>query len=99
MLSWLPGDSSDKSCVIPILQDLLIEGPETVNVMLSGVSGAALGIQSTAVLTINDDDGTGTVSFQSASYSAVESSLSAVITLVRTGSSTGVVTVDCTTQV
>ncbi len=98
VLSWGSGDGSDKFCVIPILQDLLQEGPETVLVSLSGVSGAVAGAPSSATLTINDDDGTGTLQFQSATYTANENGGAAVITLTRTGGTTGGVSVDCATQ-
>ncbi|MGZ8843358.1 MAG: Calx-beta domain-containing protein, partial [Pyrinomonadaceae bacterium] len=56
-LNWADGDSSDKSFSLAILEDALNEPGETVSLSLSGpTGGAALGNQSTAVLTIADND-------------------------------------------
>ncbi|WP_322818808.1 Calx-beta domain-containing protein [Tepidiforma sp.] len=93
-LSWANGDSTTKFCTIPILQDTLIEGPETVNLQLSGVTGATLGSQSTATLTITDDDGTGSIQFSSATFVGTEAGGPITITVTRTGGSVGAVTVD-----
>jgi hemoglobin-like flavoprotein len=57
MLSWADGDSADKTFTIAIANDGMDELDETVNVALSSPSGgASLGNQSSAVLTIIDDD-------------------------------------------
>ena len=56
-LSWADGDSADKTFTIAIANDGMDELDETVNVALSSPSGgASLGNQSSAVLTITDDD-------------------------------------------
>ncbi len=54
-LRFAVGESS-KNFVIPIIDDAQVEGNENFVVTLSGVSGAALGAQSTATVTIVDND-------------------------------------------
>ncbi len=56
-LNWADGDFSVKSFTIAITDDPLNEANETVNVVLSNPGGGAtLGNQSSAVVTIVDDD-------------------------------------------
>jgi Calx-beta domain len=93
-LNWADGDSSTRFCVVTITQDIVVEGPETVNLQ---IAGAQVVFPAAATLTINDDDGTGALAFQSATYSAAENGGNAVITLVRTGGTTGGISADCTT--
>jgi uncharacterized repeat protein (TIGR01451 family) len=54
-LTFVPGDSSETFSVT-IVSDPNDEPDETVNLTLSSPTAAALGVQSTAVLTITDDD-------------------------------------------
>ena len=89
-----------KTFVIPILDDGLLEGNETVNLQLSSPGGGAtLGVQSTAVLTIVDDEVAqpGVLQFSGPTYSVGESGVSATITVTRTGGSDGAVTVQYAT--
>ena len=56
-LNWLDGDATTKSFTVPIVNDALVEGNETVNLTLSNPTGGApLGSQASAVLTITDDE-------------------------------------------
>ena len=55
-LNWADGVTGSKTFVVPIINDTDIEGNETVNLTLSNPSICALGTQSTAVLTIADND-------------------------------------------
>jgi hypothetical protein len=57
VLTWADGESGSKSFQIPIVDDELAEGEETVVLTLSGASGgAALGSPASTMLTIRDDD-------------------------------------------
>jgi hypothetical protein len=53
-LRFSAGDST-QIIIIPIVNDVLVEGAETFTLTLSGVSGAGLGT-STSTITITDDD-------------------------------------------
>ncbi len=56
-LAWLDGDSASKTFSVPIINDSLIEANETISLALFAPSGGAvLGTQSTATLTLLDDD-------------------------------------------
>ncbi|HAX75110.1 MAG TPA: hypothetical protein DCY88_04545, partial [Cyanobacteria bacterium UBA11372] len=56
IVNFASGETS-KTVVIPINNDLLVEGDETVDLSLSNpTGGATLGTQDTAILTILDDD-------------------------------------------
>ncbi len=98
-LSWIAGDSADKTFTVDITEDLVVEGNETVNLALSlPTGGAVLGATSTSVLTILDNDAAGTLQFSSATYSVNESALTVTITVTRTGGSTGAVSVNYATS-
>lgn len=55
-LSWSDGDTSSKTFVVPIRHDTIYEPNETLNVTLSGVAGGATLGNSSAVITIVDND-------------------------------------------
>jgi len=74
---------------IPILDDALVEGNETINLTLSApTNGAILGAQSTAVVTIDDFE-SGTLQFSAPSAQIQEGQGPLVITVTRTGGSDG----------
>ena len=54
-VKFAPGETS-KTISILIIDDSYLEGPETFQVNLSNASGAILGAQSTATITITDND-------------------------------------------
>jgi hypothetical protein len=82
---------------IPILQDALIEGPESFTVALSSLTaGAVIGADGTATVTIDDDDRG--VAMQAASINVPEGAGNATVTVVRTGSSTGTMSVNYATS-
>lgn len=56
-LSWDDGDGADKSFLIPLYDDTVYEGTETILLSLaSPTGGAILGTQSEATLNITDDE-------------------------------------------
>lgn len=57
VLTWADGESGSKSFQIPILDDQMVEGPETVVFTLSSAAGgASLGSPASTMLTIRDDE-------------------------------------------
>jgi hypothetical protein len=55
-LSWSAGDSSSKNIVVSIINDRRKESGETFRINLSGITGATLGTNKTATITIVDND-------------------------------------------
>lgn len=86
-----------RSFTIPILDDNELEGGETVNLTLSNPTGnASLGNPNPATLTIENDDVT--IQFTQSNFNGLESVGEATIAVSRAGNSTGVTTVEYTTQ-
>jgi hypothetical protein len=97
-LNWANGDTAAKTIDITITDDALAESAETVNLTISSATGGAtIGSQSTATLTITDNDGPavqpGTVQFGAATYSANENGGSVTLTLTRTNGADGAISV------
>ncbi|MBJ7899264.1 MAG: hypothetical protein GC158_04900, partial [Cyanobacteria bacterium RI_101] len=99
VVNFAEGENS-KTVTIPIVDDALVEGNETVNLTLSNATGGAvLGTQTSAVLTIIDNDVAqpGTIQFNNSAYSVNENgTVINTITLTRTGGSDGAVSVRVT---
>ena len=85
-VNFASGETS-KTVSIPISDDSLVEGPETVQLLLSSPTNGGLGIQMTGTLTITDNDRA--LAFSSATYSVGEASGHATVTINRTGLTTG----------
>ena len=98
-LTFNPGETS-KSFSVPITDDGVDESNETVNLTLSNPDHAALGAQSTATLTIVDNEGTPTVQFSPSSISVDENVAGgqATIRVTLSHASTQQVTVDYVTS-
>src|SRR5207248_111064 len=56
-LRFAAGEST-KQIAVSIVNDVFVEGPETFNITLSSPTGATLGTNTTATITINDNDTT-----------------------------------------
>ncbi len=96
-LTFQPGVRS-VSVSIPIVNDALAEGAETVILTLSNPVGAGLATERTTVtLTIQDDD-IASIQFSAATYSVSEATATATITVLRSGALGTQVTVDFETN-
>ncbi len=96
-LTFASGVAS-RTLPVTIAADTLTEGDETVLLRLANPGGGALlGAQSTAVLTIRDNDPAGSFAFQPAAVRVTESMGEAVLSVRRTGGTVGTVTVDFAT--
>jgi uncharacterized repeat protein (TIGR01451 family) len=92
VVSWAANDVTPKTVAIPIVADAISEGSETVNLQLSNPVNATIDpLAGASVLNIVDN--AGLVAFASASYSVVEGSGNAILNLVRSGGSSGAVSV------
>ncbi len=83
---------------VTILNDTLVEAPESIGLVLTNpTAGTSLGAQNTSVLTIVDDETTvtagGVIAFGLGPFSIVEGATGGV-TVTRTGSTAGAVTVN-----
>jgi len=102
-LTFAAGETS-KTQRIAIVNDTVVEGNETFNVLLGNpTGGATLGSVTAAAVTIQDNDTAaspvpGSFEFAVSSYSVNEGAGSVNITIKRVGGSDGVVTVDWRTQ-
>lgn len=99
-LTFAPGET-EKTLTVQIINDDVLEPAETFHLTLSGPTGnSTLGGQSSATLTIGDDD-LHTVQFGTAQpfdHMAFEATSSGLITVTRTGATTQTVSVDYTSS-
>ncbi|HSH17074.1 MAG TPA: Calx-beta domain-containing protein, partial [Verrucomicrobiae bacterium] len=96
-LTFGPGEAS-KSILIPVFEDVLIEGNETVQLELANPTGqAALGLSSATLQIVDNDFAPGEVSFSALNFTVNEYETNAVITVERRNGSTGVISVNYTT--
>ncbi|WP_199247638.1 S-layer family protein [[Phormidium] sp. ETS-05] len=96
VVTFADGDAEPKPVSIPILDDDLVEGNETISVELTGVSGGVTaGVVSSLILQIVDNDVTpvlpGTLEFSAPTFSSIEGKPTAEITVNRTGGSDGAI--------
>ncbi|WP_218653149.1 ELWxxDGT repeat protein [Nostoc sp. TCL26-01] len=95
-VNFANGETS-QTVTIPIVNDAIAETNETINLTLTNPQGGAtLGTQTTAVLTIidNDQPKPGTLAFSQSSFAVNEDGTAVTaVTLTRTGGSDGAVSV------
>ncbi len=98
-LNWSAGDTSDKSFSVPVVDDMVQEATETIALALSNPTGATLGPRASASVEILDDDNVGgMLSFVQDQFASGESAGSALISVERSGDSTGTASVSVSTQ-
>jgi subtilisin family serine protease len=92
-------DEQSKTFPVEILNDSGDDGPRTVNLHLTHLTGGALpGARDTAVLTIGDDDKAGRVQFSAAAYRVLEGAGAATITVMRARGMAGDVAIQYATR-
>ncbi len=98
-LTWESGDSAAKNIVVPILDDALVENPETFQVTLSNVTGGAgLGAANGTVTIVSDDvPPPGTLAIAPTALSVNEAAGTATLSVARSGGSAGDVSLTFTT--
>ena len=94
LLNFAPGVTS-LTFAVTILNDLLVEGNETVSLRLSNVTGGAvLSAASASLIIIDDEFSPGSLAFSRTAYSAPEALTPLVVTINRTNGVTGAATVN-----
>lgn len=98
VLTFASGQS-EATFIVPILEDSIEEGYETLRLTLTNPTGwAVLGVNSTTVVTITDNDKAGELRFDNATFSVNEDAGSALITVRRVNGSDGSVAVQYATS-
>ncbi len=96
VLTFNDGESM-KTITVPILNDTLVEGNETFQVVLSNLTGGAqFNGPDAATVTITDNDAG--IKFSSSTYSVTENGVQAVITVQRTSTTNTTVSVNYATS-
>ncbi len=94
ILRWTDRDSAAKTFTIPILNNDIVEGEKTFNVIISNPTATgAIGATPSAVVHIQNDDAVGTFSFSQPTYNVDENGPYADITVIRQNGISGSATV------
>jgi len=96
-LTFAPGETN-QNYLLPIYDDALAEGDETVQLFLTNPSGAYLGLAQATLTIVDNDFAAGQLQFDSAVYTVNEYETNITIRVIRTNGVTGVVTVDYSTR-
>ena len=97
-LSWVAGDTGNRTVDVPIADDARVEDDERVVVTLSDANGAVIGSPASSVVVIVDDERPGTVAFEPTRYTASEGDGRVTLTVVRTGGRAGAASVRWATR-
>lgn len=100
-LNWANGVGGSQTVQIPIIDDAAPESAESFNVQLSGASGASLGAQSSATVSIAANDqapAPGTLQWSAANFAVTEGTANVTLTVNRVAGSSGTVTVNYATN-
>jgi YD repeat-containing protein len=100
-LNWASGDAADKTFTVPIVNDTLVEGPETIQLVLSNPTGGAAlpagGTGGTSIIYVdivdNDVAQPGSLALTTAAVTVPETAASVVFTVQRAGGADGAVSV------
>ncbi len=94
-LTFPDGESTAQVFEVPLLDDPTYEGDESLTLALAAPVGGELGAQSSAVLSIleNEPNSPGTVQFESATYGGPEGGAPVTVTVTRTDGAVGTVEV------
>jgi uncharacterized repeat protein (TIGR01451 family) len=95
-LTLCPG-GTPATVKVPMMDDLVYEGPETLTVILTNAVNASLGITE-ALITIDDDDPMPEIDFSSAAYTITEDRGKAVLTVTLSSPSEVTATVNYETH-
>ena len=103
LVQWADGDVAPKTVTIAIVNDTLVEGPESFAITLSQASGAGIGEIASGRVTIIDDDAApqptpGALRFETATASVNEDAGRIVLRVNRVSGSDGAVRVRYATQ-
>jgi glucose/arabinose dehydrogenase len=92
------GGVASQTFTVPITNDTIYEGNETVGLSLANpTNGATLGVRPNATLTIADDDSPGIIAFSTASYSRAETGGAATVVIRRSGGTASGISVNYAT--
>lgn len=96
VVSWANGEGGSRSCTAAIVDDVTQENAETIVLAVAVTSGqATLGAQTTASAAITDNDNAGIVQFATGSHSVSEAGGAYDIAVMRTGGTSGAVSITC----
>jgi hypothetical protein len=96
-LTFGPGQTT-QTFTVPILNDSLAEGDQTLTVALGDPIGALLDTPNTAALTIRDNEAGGAMAFAAGSFSVAADAGAVTITVIRTGGTGGGATIRYATR-